>query len=80
VRRHVTRTQAGSFGFHDDPANEQEMNVIKAFFKALKIKFEVSNESPYDPKFVKKVLQGKKEIEHGKGISLSMEELNDLCK
>ena len=62
------------------PANEQEMNVIQAFFKALKIKFEVSKESTYHPEFVEKVLQGKKNIEQGKGITLSVEELNDLCK
>ena len=62
------------------PANEQEMKVIQAFFKALKIKFEVSKESTYNPEFVEKVLQGKKDIEQGKGIALSVEELNDLCK
>ena len=62
------------------PANEQEMNVIQAFFKALKIKFEVSKESTYNPEFVEKVLQGKKDIEEGKGVALSVEELNDLCK
>ena len=64
------------------PANEQEMNVIKAFFKALKIKFETSkaDDSPYNPEFVEKILQGKKDIEQGKGVTLSMEELNDLCK
>lgn len=62
------------------PANEQEMNVIQAFFKALKIKFELSKESPYDPDFVKKVLQGKKDIEQGNGITLSIEELKNLCR
>jgi len=62
------------------PANEQELNVIKAFFEALKIKFEVAEKSPYNSDVVDKVLQGKTDIEDGKGISLSIEELNKLCK
>ncbi|HHH55157.1 MAG TPA: hypothetical protein ENK91_15960 [Bacteroidetes bacterium] len=64
------------------PQTKEQVNAIKAFMKALKIKFEVSksNDMAYDPEFVEKILQGKKDIEQGKGISLSMNELNELCK
>ena len=62
------------------PKNIEQTNVLKAFMKALNIKFEISKESPYNPDFVKKVLQGKKDIEQGKGITLSMNELKELCK
>ena len=37
------------------PANEEETSVIKEFFTAHKIKFEVSMEKPYDPEFVAKI-------------------------
>jgi hypothetical protein len=58
---------------------EQE-NALKAFAKALKIKFEVSKESPYDADFVEKVLKGDKEIADGKGIKMSVEEFKALRK
>lgn len=37
------------------PNSEDEMTVIKAFFNALNIKFEIAKESPYNPKFVEKI-------------------------
>ncbi len=62
------------------PANEQELHVIKAFFKALKIRFEVFEEGPYNPGFVEKIVQGQKDLDQGKGTILSLEELRGLCK
>lgn len=62
------------------PQTSEQVSALKAFMQALKIKFDISKETPYKPEFVNKILQGKKNIEQGKGISLSMEELNDLCK
>ncbi len=37
------------------PNSEDEMSVIKAFFNALNIKFEIAEESSYDSKFVEKI-------------------------
>jgi len=64
------------------PQTDEQVNVIKAFMTALKIKFEISksDNETYNPEFVDKILQGKKDIEQGKGITLSMNELNELCK
>ena len=62
------------------PSNDEQITIIKAFLEALKIKFEFNQEKVYDPKFVEKILQGKKDIEEGKGVSNSIEELNELCK
>ena len=36
------------------PQTDEQVNVIKAFMNALKIKFEISEESPYNPDFVAK--------------------------
>lgn len=58
---------------------EQE-DALKAFAKALKIKFEVAKERPYDPEFVEKILKGDKDIAEGKGIKMTVEELKALCK
>ena len=57
-----------------------QIEAIKAFMKALKIKFEVSKETSYNKEFVAKVLQGDKDFEAGKGKKVSMEELNQLWK
>lgn len=62
------------------PSNEEEMNTITAFFEALKIKFEVAKDNPYDAEFVAKIERGRKDYENGKGIIITMDELNDLCK
>ena len=58
---------------------EQE-NVLEAFFNALKIKFEVTGERPYNKNFVDMVLQAEDGIKRGKGKKVSSEEFDDLWK
>jgi hypothetical protein len=62
------------------PNSDEQASALKAFMKALKIKFEVSNEKSYNPAFVNKVLEAKKDIEAGRGIRMTVEELKALCK
>jgi len=62
------------------PHTQEQLNAIKAFMQAFKIKFVVTKNDSYNPEFVEKILQGEKDIEQGKGISFSMKELSDLCK
>ncbi|MBY0245306.1 MAG: hypothetical protein K2Q03_07635 [Sphingobacteriaceae bacterium] len=63
-------------------ADTMQIDAIKAFMKALKIKFEVSKETekPYNEEFVKKIKQGDKEFAEGKGIKMSVSEFKALCK
>ena len=62
--------------------NTSQIDAIKAFMKALKIKFEVAKEeeSPYNPEFVSKIKKGDKEFAEGKGIKMSLAEFKKLCK
>lgn len=62
------------------PENASQVEAIKAFMRALKIKFEVSKDQPYNAEFVEKILQGDKDIKAGKGRKISIEELNNLWK
>ena len=62
------------------PADLSQITAIKAFMKALKIKFEVSKEVPYNNEFVEKILQGDKDFEAGEGRKITVEELNNLWK
>jgi hypothetical protein len=51
------------------PKNDEQLSALKAFAKALKMDFETTK-SPYNPDFVKKVKQSKKQVEEGKFITL----------
>lgn len=62
------------------PSNTEQVTALEAFMKALKIKFEVREDLPYDPLFVDKVLQGDTDFEAGKGRKVTLDELNKLWK
>ena len=58
-----------------------QIEAIKAFMKALKIKFELSKEeSPYNPEFVTKIKQGDEDLKKGKGRTVTLEDLDSLWK
>jgi hypothetical protein len=50
------------------PKNNSQIEAIKAVMKALKIKFEVSKDLPYNPEFMAKIEKSEKEIKEGKTI------------
>ncbi len=62
------------------PQTTEQVNALKAFMQALKIKFEISKEATYNPDFVDKILQGDKDISEGKGKKVTLDELNSLWK
>lgn len=64
---------------HTNDASQIE--AIKAFMKALKIKFELSEgQNAYDPEFVKKIQKGDEDLKNGKGRTVTVEELDKLWK
>ena len=54
-----------------------QIEALKAFMKALKIKFELSKEegSPYNPEFVEKIQQGDEDKKRGRGRTMTLDEL-----
>lgn len=56
------------------PKNKEQLAAIKAFVKALKIDF-TTEKSPYNPNFVKEILQAKEDIKNGKGVKIAIEDL-----
>ncbi|MGC4129460.1 MAG: hypothetical protein QM564_07835 [Bergeyella sp.] len=61
--------------------DSSQIEAIKAFMKALKIKFEFSKEkSPYNTEFVQKIKQGDEDLKNGKGRAVTLEELDSLWK
>jgi hypothetical protein len=63
-------------------ADTSQIEAIKAFMKALKIRFELSKEDgkPYNPEFVAMIKKGEKEFAEGKGVKMSVAEFKELCK
>jgi len=60
------------------PANEEQVKALKAFAKALKIKFEVTTEKAYNADFVEKIQKCKKEIEEGKFKRVEKDDLQQF--
>ena len=62
--------------------DSSQIESIKAFLKALKIKFELKkdSESPYDSDFVEMIKKGDQQIAEGKGIKMSSKDFKALCK
>jgi hypothetical protein len=57
-----------------------QIEAVKAFMKALKIKFEIIKDKPYNPEFVQKIVTGDEDYKAGKGRKVTIEELNKLWK
>ena len=55
--------------------NLQQIDAIKAFMKALKIKFEVKPESPYDPEFVQKIEESRKQASTGQTVKIDLDDI-----
>lgn len=68
-----------TFTIHTE--DKEQLNALKAFMKALKIKFEMNKENkPYNSEFIAKIEQSKKEIQEGKGIKMSAKDIDNLWK
>jgi hypothetical protein len=58
---------------------KKDFPVLKTLAKSLGFEIE-KEEKPYNPEFVKEILDAAKEVRQGKGIKMTMEELKELCK
>lgn len=56
-------------------SNDNELSVIKVFFETLKIKFEVAKDSPYDPEFVAKIENSRKQAAEGETVNISLDDI-----
>jgi hypothetical protein len=56
------------------PKTKEQLTALKTFIKAMKIDFR-PEKNTYDPEFVDKILQGREDIENGKGIKVAIEDL-----
>lgn len=65
-----------TFTIHTD--DKEHLNALKAMLIALKVKFEVSEDKPYNPEFVAKINKSIKQVKEGKTTKLNMEDLDSF--
>ena len=65
--------------FIAQPKTTEQVNALKAFMKALKIKFKIakSKKRPYSPEFVSKMQESIQQVKEGKTVKI---ELDDIWK
>jgi hypothetical protein len=59
------------------PENKEQLVAVKAVLKALKISFKKTQkvDEGYRKEFSDKILQGRMDIENGKGVKLAIKDL-----
>lgn len=60
------------------PETKEQENALKAFIKALKMKFEISEGKTYDPEFVTKVEESREQAYERKTTKVDKENLKDF--
>jgi hypothetical protein len=58
---------------------KKDLPVLKALAKRLGFEIE-KQEKPYNPEFVKEILEAQKSIEEGRGTKMTIEDLDNLWK
>ena len=59
---------------------KKDYPVLKSLAKSLGFEIVEKPEKPYNPEFVKEILDAQQSIKDGKGVRMTMEELKELCK
>lgn len=57
------------------PKTKEQLTALKAVIKALKIDFRSEKSDTYNPEFVDKILQGREDIQNGKGVKIDTKDL-----
>jgi hypothetical protein len=60
------------------PKTDEQLNALKAFMQAFKIKFKVSKEESYNDDFIEKIIESKKQIESGNYTEIKQKEINSF--
>ena len=58
--------------------NKEQENALKAFAKALKMKFEVAKSKPYDSEFVAQIEESREQYKRGEFVTVEREDINSF--
>lgn len=59
---------------------KKDFPVLKSLAKSLGFEIIEEKEKPYDPEFVKEILKAREELKQGKGVKMTLEEIDNLWK
>jgi len=59
---------------------KKDFPVLKSLAKSLGFEIIQEAEKPYNPEFVKEILEAREELKQGKGIKMTLEEIDKLWK
>ena len=59
---------------------KKDFPVLKSLAKSLGFVIIEKTEKPYNPEFVKEILEARDELRQGKGIKMTLEEIDKLWK
>ena len=59
---------------------KKDFPVLKSLAKSLGFEIVQETEKPYNPEFVKEILEAREELKQGKGIKITLEEIDKLWK
>ena len=60
------------------PSSQQQVEALQAFLKALKIKFELTNEEKYNPVLVDKIRESRNQVKKGQVTRVKKEDLKEF--
>ncbi len=58
---------------------KKDLRVIKSLAKALGFEISTDDEKPYNPEFVKEILEAAEEVRNGGGKEISIDEIRKMC-
>ncbi|TPG44472.1 DUF2683 family protein [Flavobacterium pectinovorum] len=59
---------------------KKDFPVFQSLAKSLGFEIIEENEKPYNPDFVKEILEAREELRQGKGIKMTIEDIDKLWK
>lgn len=60
------------------PQTNEQILALKAFMEALKIKFEIAKAESYNPEFVEKINESRRQAKNGKVTRVKKEALKEF--
>ncbi|HUH73490.1 MAG TPA: DUF2683 family protein [Chitinophagales bacterium] len=60
------------------PQTSEQVTALKAFMKALKIKFEISKNENYNPDFIAKIEASREQAKNGQVTRVKKEDLKEF--
>lgn len=60
------------------PKTIEQTSALKAFMQALKIKFEISKQEDYNPDFVAKIEESRRQVREGKVTRVKKKDLKEF--